>query len=143
VRGDIDGADEVVRFGWKYVNIFSGDGFSGSNGIAYNADFTKHPHGWANKNPRYIVDINGDGCCDLVGQGNYGISIAYSKGFIPQNNVRVLNDQFENVGRIINDFGIEMGNWDKTEQCPVMFGDIDGDGRMDVIGVDNIGDYNN
>jgi hypothetical protein len=112
VTGDIDGdgAEEVIRFGWKYVNIFRSDGFSGDSGIAYNSDFTRYPYGWRHdKNPRYIIDMNGDGCGDLVGQGHFGISIAYSKGFVPQDSIRSLNDQFKNGGRVINYFGVGGG----------------------------------
>ncbi|MDR1739950.1 MAG: FG-GAP-like repeat-containing protein [Bacteroidales bacterium] len=141
VPGDIDGdgAEELVRFGWKYVNVFRNDGFAGNNGIAYSLDFTGESHGWQlAKHPRYVIDMNGDGCGDLVGRANEQISITYSNGFIPRDSIRTLNDQFTNtIG--IRDFGVNTHYWNNTEDHPVLFGDIDGDGLTDIVGINDDG----
>ncbi|MDR1739328.1 MAG: FG-GAP-like repeat-containing protein, partial [Bacteroidales bacterium] len=138
--GDVDGdgSEDVIRFGWKYVNIYRNAFFSGNNGIAYNSDFTKDPYGWkSTRNPRFIIDMNGDGSGDLVGRGNQKISISFSNGFIPPEQVRTLNDQFTET-TLLEDFGISNG-WGNPESTPVLFGDIDGDGLTDVMGINNNG----
>ncbi|MDR1739352.1 MAG: FG-GAP-like repeat-containing protein [Bacteroidales bacterium] len=144
VTGDVDGdgSAEVIRFGWKNVSVYRNEvRWWGSNtGIAYDADFALSPYGWRYpKNPCYVIDMNGDGCGDLVGRANQQISISYSNGFIPVHRDRFMNDQFTKTVSI-KDFGVNAsGNWDKIEECPVLFGDIDGDGFNDVVGVNNNG----
>ncbi len=115
----------------------------GENGIAYDIDFTLPSHGWKYpKNPCYVIDMNGDGSGDLVGLANQQISITYSNGFIPQDQLRIMNDQFTNTASIQDGIYTGMGiedHWEYLENCPILFGDINGDGLTDVVSITGYG----
>jgi RHS repeat-associated protein len=138
--GDVDGdgSEDVIRFGWKSVNVYRDADFAGDSGIAYNKNFTLPAGYWKYpKNRCYIIDMNGDGCGDIVGRGNDGIHIAYSKGFIPEDQVRTMNDQFTHTATAaINAFYADESTLSQTNGSPaVLYGDIDGDGLTDVVGL--------
>ncbi len=136
IIGDIDGngEDDIVRFGSNQVDVCR----LGKEKLVYDNDFTAN-QGWTSNHRRWIVDINGDGSGDLVGQGDGGIIVSYSNGFIPSDRARTKNDQFGASSMIIPDFGVgNNSTWSNTDKCPVLFGDINGDGFTDVVGIDDI-----
>lgn len=86
------------------------------------ADFG-YDQGWrVDKHIRTTADVNGDGCQDIVGFGDYGVWLALStgNGFAPP--------QFVLAG-----FGYVAGNW-KVDRHPRMLADINNDGKQDIVG---------
>ncbi len=78
--------------------------------------------GWGN-NLRLIGDVNGDGRDDIVGFGSTGVHVALGKS----------NGRFGAVIKTINNFGSRAGGW-STGSHPRMLGDVNGDGRDDIVG---------
>ena len=78
--------------------------------------------GWNTQNyPRMMGDVNGDGFADLIGFGHWGVSVALSTG-----------GAFTPAEGWSGEFALGVGGW--TADYPRMMGDVNGDGRDDVIG---------
>ena len=84
--------------------------------------------GWTSNDryPRFLVDVNGDKNLDVVGFGEEHAFVALGdgKGNFGQLNAIVGLDGFTAKG----------GGWVSNDVFPRMFGDVDGDGRLDIIG---------
>jgi hypothetical protein len=129
LTGDVngDGRADIVGFGASDVFV----SFGNSNGtfgapIASSPGFTKNVGRWTDNNnfPRLLADVNGDKRADIVGfsasnvfvsfgnsNGTFGAPIASSPGFT------------KNVGR-----------WTDNNNFPRLTGDVNGDGRADIVG---------
>jgi hypothetical protein len=102
-------------------------------------DFTEGPSGFTydsgwrvGQHPRLLADVNGDGKQDIVGFGYTGMGVALAKrsgvGF-------EAGPGLPNFG-----FNAESGAWDAAKH-PRMLGDVNGDGRADVVGIHKNGVY--
>lgn len=74
--------------------------------------------------------VNGDDRADIVGFGNAGVYVSRSTG----------NGNFGNPYLAVSNFGYSgnAGNW-RVDRHPRMLGDIDGDGRDEIVGFGNAG----
>lgn len=80
--------------------------------------------GWrVDKHPRLIADVSGDGNADIVGFGTRGTHVSIYD---------VFNHKFAPVKVILPEFGYNQG-W-RVDKHLRMTGDVNGDGRADVIG---------
>ncbi|MEX5295935.1 VCBS repeat-containing protein [Kocuria sp. CPCC 205268] len=78
--------------------------------------------GWrTDRHPRDLADLNGDGILDVAGFGNAGVHAAYGD-----------DDFFVGPELTSTAFGWSAG-WDPA-RYPRLLGDVDGDGRDDVVG---------
>ena len=134
--GDVngDGYDDLIFFGYEDAMVALGSG----DGVTYNIVEGHWDHGyenaWANWDgdlgyyefPRFIGDTNGDGRDDIVGLG-------YREAQI------VLGQTDGSFGDII-ETGNELGLNDAYRYgLSRHMGDFNGDGRMDVLGVQEYG----
>lgn len=122
MTADVNGDDraDIVGFGRNgtWVSLSTGDSFAPAR--RWTNDFG-NSMGWqADRNPRTMADVNGDGLDDVVGFGDDGVAVALSTGsrFAPS--------------RRLNEFGYDAG-W-LADKHPRLMADVNGDGRADVIG---------
>ena len=126
---DVNGDKRADIVGFSASNVFVS--FGNSNGtfgapIASSPGFTKNVGGWTDNNnfPRLTGDVNGDKRADIVGfgasnvfvssgnsNGTFGTPIAYSPGLT------------KNVG-----------DWTDNNNYPRVAGDVNNDGKADLIG---------
>jgi hypothetical protein len=91
----------------------------GNNMFGYNG-------GWrVDKHPRYVVDITGDNCADIVGFGDAGVWTAVSS----------CDGSFHPFGFVLAQYGANAGagGWISADY-PRLMGDINQDGKADIIG---------
>jgi hypothetical protein len=117
-----DGRKDIIGFGdaGMYVARSNANGFGAATFevpfFGVNQGFTSQT-----RNPRFLGDLNGDGYVDVFGAGPSAVSrsLGGPTGFAAK--VDVLND-FSPV----DSYG--------STSTPVMAGDVDGDGKTDLVG---------
>ncbi|MDZ7991222.1 MAG: VCBS repeat-containing protein [Nostoc sp. EspVER01] len=136
--GDVngDGRDDIVGFGSDnvYVALGQSDGTFGSIFVAQDNNFTVVDGGWTsfNQYPRQLGDVNGDGRDDIVGFGSDNVYVALGQSDGTFGSIFVAQD---------NNFTVVDGGWTSFNQYPRQLGDINGDGRNDIVGFGNADVY--
>lgn len=110
-----------------HVALNNGDGtFQRSQPVL---NFFGHAHGWrVQRHPRFVTDLTGDGCADIVGFFEDGVWVAFNNG----------DGTFRDPERVIDNFGIGAGGW-HIEMHPRFVADLSGGGAADIIGFGNAG----
>ena len=134
--GDVngDGRADIVGFGaaGAYTALGHADGtfaapFLGLNGFGAAAG------GWVSQDlyPRALGDVNGDDRADIVGFGSTGAYTALGQA----------DGTFAApiLGRIGFGAGVAGGGWVSQDLYPRTLGDVNGDGRADIIGFGSAG----
>jgi len=129
VLGDVngDGRADIVGFGDTFVFVSFGntDGTFGAP-IASFPGLTKNVGGWTDNNnyPRVVGDVNGDGRADLVGFGDTSVFVSFGN----------TNGTFG--APIVSSPGLtkNVGGWTDNNNYPRVVGDVNGDGRADLVG---------
>ncbi len=77
------------------------------------------------RNPRYVIDITGDNCADIVGFGDAGVWTSVSN----------CDGSFKAPGFVLAQYGANAaaGGWIGVDY-PRLMGDINNDGKADIIG---------
>ena len=126
-----DGLVDAVGFGEAQVFVARGLGGGVFGEMTPNAtlsNLTPRGGGWSSNDryPRFLVDVNGDGNIDAVGFGEEHVFAALGdgKGNFAQAKPIAGLDGFTSKG----------GGWNSNDVFPRMFGDVNGDGNLDVIG---------
>jgi hypothetical protein len=129
-----DGLPDIVAFhaSGVIVALNTGNGFTFAPPNGLGAGAFGQPT-WASQatDPRYLVDINGDGLADIVGFHNSGVVIALSMG----------NGNFAfgpTTGLSPGAFGYGNG-WQDNNVEPRFLADVNGDGLPDIVGLHNSG----
>ena len=124
-----DGKLDLVGFAndGVYVALNNGDGtFRGPCRVS--DEFCRNKGGWdAQKHPRLIADLTGNGCGDIVGFGDGGVYVAINNG----------NGTFQPSKFVLASFGYAVG-W-RVDMNPRFVVDLNGDGRADIVGFSNTG----
>lgn len=118
-----DGRADIIGFGtggvWFSLN--NGDGTFQEPKLVVNQ--FGYQQGWrVDQHPRFVADLNGDGCGDIVGFSHSGVFVARNKG----------DGTFEAPTYVLKDFGCNQG-W-RVDKHPRYLVDLTGNGLPDIIG---------
>jgi hypothetical protein len=121
-----NGKPDLVGFAddGVYVAFNNGDGTFQPIRKVLN-DFDSHT--WVEKFPRFITDLTGNGCGDIVGFGDKGLYVAINNG----------EGTFQPLKLAVTAFGYDSG-W-RVKQHPRFLVDLTGDGRADILGFGSLG----
>ncbi len=116
-----DQKTDIVGFGREvYTALSTGNGFAPikKNDLSYYTN-----PGWWNlrKHRRMCADVNGDGRADIIGFTEFKVYVSLAT-----------SDGFEYQNMCFQEFVYTEG-W-APEKYPVLMGDINGDGKADIIG---------
>lgn len=129
-----DGRADVVGFGWDgvWVALSEGTAFGTKKRWCANFGYNADVGGWqADKYPRLMADVNGDGMADIVGFGHNGVGVAISNGI----SEFTISPQW---GIAAFGYAAEVGGW-RVEAHPRMMADVNGDGLADIVGFGGYG----
>ncbi|WP_298199282.1 FG-GAP-like repeat-containing protein [Novosphingobium sp.] len=125
-----DGRADVIGFGQAgtLVALARADGTFGNPTLAA-GDFGQ-AQGWSSQDrfARTVGDVNGDGKADLIGFGQAGTLVALGNG----------DGTFQSVKLAATNFGVAQG-WTSDNTFHRTVGDINGDGKADLIGFGQAG----
>lgn len=122
-----DGRDDIVAFGANGVTVALSDGTRFGAGTQWSADLGSAT--WSiSRHEREMGDVNGDGRADVVGFGNGHVFVSLSSG-----------TDLARVQSWTTDFTRQAG-W-RTDRHERVLGDVDGDGRDDIVGFGQNGVY--
>jgi hypothetical protein len=134
--GDVngDGRTDIVGFGvaGTYTALGQADGSFADPVLALD-DFGTVAGGWTSQNQftRTVGDVNGDGRADIVG---FGVAGAYTA-------LGQADGSFADPILAVDNFGTVAGGWTSQDLFPRTVGDVNGDGRDDIVGFGIFGTY--
>ncbi|MCI9882921.1 VCBS repeat-containing protein, partial [Methylobacterium goesingense] len=84
--------------------------------------------GWASADrfPRELADVNGDGRADIVGFGENGVYVSLATG---NGHFGPMTFDYAQFGA-----GTNAGGWASADRFPRELADVTGDGRADIVG---------
>ncbi|MBX9925427.1 MAG: FG-GAP-like repeat-containing protein, partial [Hyphomicrobiaceae bacterium] len=121
-----DGRADIIGFASNGVHVALGqtNGTFGTAALTI-ANYGTGVGGWSSFDlyPRHVADVNGDGRADIVGfaSGSVAVSLGQSNG------------TFGAAFTGTTQFGVSTG-WSSFAGLPRQLGDVNGDGRADIIG---------
>jgi phospholipase C len=125
-----DGRADIIGFGDAGVWTARNNGDGTFQAMKFVVADLGYDQGWrVDQNPRFVVDVTGDGKADLVGFGTDGVWVALSNG----------DGTFQPPRLVLAGFDQAQG-WQGTKHLRIM-GDLNGDHRADIIGFGDEGVY--
>ncbi|MEM7034596.1 MAG: VCBS repeat-containing protein [Chloroflexota bacterium] len=125
-----NGCADIIGFGnpGVFVALNNGDGTFQEMQLVIN-DLGSVKGGWrVDRHPRFLADLTGNGCADIIGFGNPGVFVALNNG----------DGTFQSPKQVINDLGYVAGGW-RVDRHPRFLADLTGDSRADIVGFGNPG----
>ncbi len=121
---DGDGTADVVAFGYHGVMVALNDGTGKFGPAKYVVQNFGLGRGYDSQEetPRLLADVNDDGLNDIVVFGATGVLTALNKG----------DGTFTRALFTHNSYGTDDG-WVSQDLLPRLAGDVDGDGRADIV----------
>ncbi|KAF9523957.1 lectin 2 [Crepidotus variabilis] len=118
-----DGKVDIIGCGAGGVYVSLNDGHGGFGPVKLVlSDFGTH-QGWkVDQHPRFVADLTGNKCGDLIGFGSAGVYVALNNG----------NGTFGPVNLVLKDFGSQQG-W-SVQNHPRFVADLTGRGCADILG---------
>jgi RHS repeat-associated protein len=124
-----DGRADIVGFkrkGEVEVGLSTGKSFTAPE-LWTSAFEAGSSAGWVyGRNPRYVMDVNGDGLADLIGFRDTAVVVAFSTG-----------QSFTAPQEWTTEFTFNKGGWDDTKGAFRTLGDVNGDRLPDIIAFGN------
>ncbi|MFC0180210.1 FG-GAP-like repeat-containing protein [Thorsellia kenyensis] len=125
--GDVDGdgVTDVIAFGQDKIHVFISNASKFTPYLSL-SDFTT-AQGWTNieEYPRLVGDVNGDNKADIIGFSKLGNNVSVSLSSGNKSNFFLQPKTWANT--MI---------WDSYDRKPRLLGDVNGDGKSDLIGFD-------
>lgn len=125
MMGDVnaDGKQDIIGFGYNYIQVGVSGGEKFKDTENWSQKLTYNNGRWDNlQNIRTIADINGDGRSDIVGFGTTMLHVLFSEG-----------DKFSEP-KSYDKWFTKQDGYDSVRYFPRMTGDVNGDGRSDIVG---------
>ena len=123
-------AADIIGFGYSGVSVAHSLNGGNYTGVALRVNDFGQAQGWrGDRHLRTHADINVDGIQDLVGFGNAGVYVAHGRA----------DGTFAPVYLKVAAFGYDQG-WTE-DRYPRLLGDVNGDGRDDVVGFGHSATY--
>ncbi|NQU44207.1 VCBS repeat-containing protein, partial [bacterium] len=116
-----DGRADVVGFGDQGVTVAPSIGTQFAAPALWTKGFGFEAGWQADRHPRFVQDVSGDGMADIVGFGDQGVTVAVSSGY-----------DFQAPALWVQGFGYN--DFWMMDRHPRMIADVNGDGRGDVAG---------
>jgi len=133
-----DGKSDLIGFGYQFTKVsLSKSDISTTyfKPISYVLPAFTVEQGWNTQNvrPRLIGDVNADGNDDIIGFGFGGVQVSISKS-------DSINAIFTDLQWVTSFFTAEQG-FTNMRVHPRMIGDVNGDGKADLVGFADDGVY--
>jgi phospholipase C len=122
-----DGRADLVAFGNDGVWTALSDGAGGFTNVHWALAEFGVKNGWGVQNPRFAVDLTGDGRADVIGFNNDGVWTAVGNGAGGFGPARV----------VVRNFGYNQA-W-RVEKHVRLLADVTGDGLPDIVGFGDAG----
>ena len=119
-----DGRADLIGFGREEVVVALSTASRFGEMRPWTRSFTAGTGEWTDQDryPRLMGDVNGDGRADII-------------GFIPDEGVLVALSAGDRFGKP-RWWSRRFGGWSSQGQRPRLMGDVNGDGRADIVGID-------
>lgn len=133
-----DGWADIVAFGNLGVSVALATGNRNApfedRGLVLGT-FGYEAGGWrVAEHPRFVTDINGDGCADIIGFGGAGVVVATAEG----KGAPASNPLFNVPAQVINAYGSISEGW-QVGKHPRALADVNHDGVKEIVGFGDFG----